>query len=144
MADIQKSEVHIEGKIAKLDSAKKLIFGWASVTVKSGETVTDLQEDIMDDSWELEKMAYRYVLHSRDGGVMHQERGVARLVESMVFTPEKLEKLGLPADSMPTGWWVGYRVDDADVWARAERGEFTGFSIGGRGIRQKVNDAVQE
>lgn len=126
------------GQIVKTDQRKRLVFGWASVMQKAdGQLVYDHQDDYMDDTWELEKMAYRYVLHYRDGGEMHQRTGVSTLVESMVFTPEKIEKLGLPAGSLPIGWWVGFKVDDENVWKNTDK--YLGFSIGGRGKREKLN-----
>lgn len=138
MADVR-VQVNLVGQVVKVDTSRQLVFGWASIAKKTdGEVVTDSQADFMDDQWELEKMAYRYVLHYRDGGEMHERRGVARLVESMVFTPEKLEKMGLATDALPMGWWVGFKVDDPQVWASAEAGKFTGFSIGGAGIREQV------
>jgi hypothetical protein len=32
------------------------------------------------------------------------------LVESFVYTPEKMATLNIPADVMPSGWWLGYQV----------------------------------
>jgi len=132
------SKVFVAGDVVKMDESRRLVFGWASIMQKAdGTTIYDSQEDFMDDTWELEKMAYRYVLHYRDGGEMHQTKGVSTLVESMVFTPEKIAKLGLPAGSLPIGWWVGFKVDDARVWANKDK--YLGFSIGGHGVRSKVD-----
>jgi hypothetical protein len=129
------------GTIQKVDEAQGLIFGWASVCVtKSGETVVDSQGDLIDIA-DLEEAAYEYVLESRDGGEMHVQKGVSRLVETMVFTPEKIEKLGLPPDALPCGWWVGFQIDDPDVLAKAKSGEYSMFSIGGSGVREVVEDA---
>lgn len=124
--------------ITKFDDERMLAFGFASVSVETdGERVVDSQDDIIEPG-ELERAAYDYVLRSRDGGVMHEQMGVARLVESFVATPEKLERLGLPADSLPQGWWVGFKVDDPEVWKRVKSGELRSFSIGGRCQRREV------
>lgn len=126
-------------QITKLDDDQRLVFGYASVAVKAdGETVVDSQDDVISPET-LEKAAYDYVLRSRDGGVMHEKMGVATLVESFVVTPEKLKALGLAEDALPQGWWVGYRVDDADVWKRVKSGELSMFSIGGRSKVRPVN-----
>lgn len=134
--------------ISKLDDDKRLAFGWASVVSKNGLPVLDRQGDYIgiDD---VEDAAYVYVEKSRVGGHMHKRtmgkadgedapHHVADMVESMVFTPEKIAKMGLPED-FPTGWWVGYRVFDDDVWEAAKSGELTGFSIHGKGIRKSVD-----
>lgn len=127
-----------EGEISKVDADKQQVFGWASIVEINGEPVVDLQGDYIDIE-EIEKSAYDYVIKSRHGGDMHARDGdvpkvVGTMIESFIVTPEKKEKLGLP-DAMPTGWWVGYQVDDPDVWDLVKSGKRTGFSIHGRGVR---------
>lgn len=108
------------------------VFGFASMAIKAdGERVVDSQDDVISPST-LENAAYDYVLRSRDGGLMHERRGVARLIESFVVTPEKLKALGLEANALPQAWFVGFKVDDPDVWKRVRSGELKAFSIGGR------------
>lgn len=128
------------GEIAKVDADKRQVFGWCSLSEIDGEPVVDLQGDYAPIE-EIEKSAYEYVVSSRKGGDMHardgdQPRHVANLVESFVVTPEKLEQMGLPSDSLPLGWWVGFKVDDDETWAKVKSGERTGFSIHGRGVRK--------
>lgn len=136
------------GTFSKLDEDKRLAFGWASVVEVNGLPVVDRQGDYIgiDD---LEDAAYVYVEKSRVGGSMHRRSGhvekgedrphhVADLVESIVFTPEKIAKMGLPSD-FPVGWWVGYRYFDDDAWADIKEGRHTGFSIHGKGIRKNID-----
>lgn len=128
------------GKIAKVDEDQRLVFGWAYIAAdKDGTVIIDKQGDFIDDPEELAKAAYDFVLESREGDLMHTEIPVSRLVESIVFTPEKLEKMGVPEGTMPTGWWVGFYVDDDDVWAGVKKGTWGAFSIGGQGVREKVD-----
>jgi Putative phage serine protease XkdF len=135
----ERQQISIDVPVEKIDEDKRLVFGWASVTTDDqGNVLVDKQGDRISDLWELEKAAYSYVVNSRDGGVNHAKRGVAELVESMVFTPEKLQKMGLPADAVPAGWWVGYRVSDDDVWAGVKSGEYRMFSVHGTGTRKAV------
>lgn len=121
--------------IKKLDEDRKLVFGWLSVAVdKSGNVVVDSQDDIIPEH-ELENAAYEFVLYSRRGDEMHAKKGVSRLVESMVFTREKQAALGIPEGVLPMcGWWVGFKVDDAEVWAKVKAGEYRAFSFGGRAV----------
>lgn len=125
-------------EFSKLDDDKKQVFGWASIVAKDGKTVVDRQRDTITPD-DLETAAYSYVLKSRDGGEMHKRRGVATLVESFVITPEKVSKLGLPDNSLPTGWWVGFQINDDDVWDKVKKGQYTGFSIHGIGKRSKMD-----
>ena len=135
-------EVEIaSGDILKTDPAKRLVFGWAYITHdKDGALNIDKSGDFADDIEEIEKSAYAYVLSSRKGDADHTNVATSDLVESIVFTPEKIEKMGLPAGSIPLGWWLGFKVHDDDTWARVERGELRAFSIHGKGTRSKVEE----
>lgn len=125
--------------ITKVDDEQRLVFGWLSVSQdENGNLIIDHQGDIIEPD-ELERMAYDFVLEARRAGEMHKRwEGVGRLVESMVFTPEKMEALGIPPGTLPVGWWVGFRIDDDEVWAKVKSGEYRAFSIGGTGIREEV------
>ncbi|MBQ3337563.1 MAG: hypothetical protein IJG80_09185 [Selenomonadaceae bacterium] len=124
----------LTGKITKRDDDKFLVFGWASMA-----DVTDSQGDVISLDT-LEKAAYDFVLHSRTGGEMHSVMGVASLVESIVFTPKKLEAFGLAKDALPPGWWVGFKVHDTETWQKIKNGAYNDFSIGGRAIREAVSN----
>src|SRR5574340_804681 len=111
----------IFGEIAKTEIDKQQIFGWASVISENGSPVEDTQGDIISES-DLEKSAYSFALNSRNAGEMHQRtRGVGRMIESMVFTPEKQKALGISLGKV--GWWVGFKIDDPDVWEKIKSGE---------------------
>lgn len=122
------------------DSEERLVFGWASVADRAdGETITDHQGDIVEIS-ELEHAAYDFVQFFREGSEMHERGGldIAVLVESVVFTPEKIAALGLKDGDLPNGWWVGFRVLDDGVWDKIKDGTYKMFSIEGAAIRQTV------
>lgn len=137
--DVEKGYDTLDGEftIEKADEKKGLVFGWASVIRKNGKVVVDRQNDVIEDDWEMEKAAYRYVLTSRVGGHEHVKKGVSVLVESMAFTDEKCEALGLP-DSFPRGWWVGYQITDKEVMKNMVAGKYTGFSVHGTGKRTQL------
>jgi len=130
-------KVKADTVIAKVANEHKLVFGWANVIkTEDGKVLLDRQGDFIDDEWELEKAAYAYMLDSRDGGVMHAKTGVATTVESMMFTDEKVEAMGIAKGLIPTGWWIGMQVHDDDVWSGIKKGDFSGFSIHGKGVRK--------
>lgn len=138
---VEEFDVVWRGEISKVDDDKRQVFGWASIVEMNGEPVVDLQGDYISVD-EIEKSAYDYVHKSRKGGDMHKRAGndphhVSDMIESFVVTPEKKEKLGLPAE-FPVGWWVGYQVHDDETWNLVKSGKRTGFSIHGSGTRKAM------
>jgi hypothetical protein len=136
------------GTISKVSEDRRLVFGWCSISKVDGKPVVDLQGDYVPIET-TEEAAYKYVISSRKGGDMHRrvaKFGVGRdepfhtadLVESFVVTQEKLDALGLSSDQLPLGWWVGFKVNDDEQWARVKKGERPGFSIHGSGRRVSV------
>ena len=131
--------------ILKSDGDQRLVFGWASVSVTvDGEQVEDLQGDAVDPE-ELEKAAYQYVLDFRDAGEMHDQglRKKARLVESCVFTPEKLKAMRIPAGTVPLGWWVGFYVEAAEEAESIKDAPYAMSSIEGRGEREPAEKSAR-
>ena len=127
-------------KVQKSNDEKRLAFGWASISQdEEGKTLIDLAGDIIEPET-LEKAAYNFVMLYREGGEMHERGDCAVLVESIVFTPEKLKALGLAEDALPTGWWIGFYVTDDDVWEKVKSGEYPMFSIEGKAIREEVKE----
>lgn len=132
-------EITWSGEIAKMDSSKRQVFGFAMVTHIDGEPVIDRQGDYTPLE-EIEKAAYTYVIESRKGGDMHERDGdnprhTADLMESFVITPEKLAQMGLEENALPHGWWVGFKVNDDKQWEDVVAKRRTGFSIHGSGRR---------
>ena len=132
---------HEPGVIQKTDDDQRIVFGWAYVTHrKDGLLNVDKSGEFVDGIEEIEKAAYDFVLRSRQGDADHSTTVTSEMVESIVFTPEKIEKMGLPAGSVPLGWWVGFKIADEPTWQRVKKGELRAFSIGGRGTRKAVDD----
>ena len=125
-------------KIQKSDSERMQIFGWASVAVtEDGTTLEDWQGDVIDPG-DLENAAYTFVNLYREGGEMHVRGGTAYLIESVMFTKEKMESMGIPEGTLPEGWWVGFQVTDADVWEKLKDGTYSMFSVEGTGEREEI------
>ena len=124
--------------IAKVDEDRQIVFGWANVCIRcSGETVIDSHEDTIEPD-ELEVAAYNFVLSMGEMGERHRGVTKGRLIESMFFTPEKLQLLGLKKNALPIGWWTGFHVQDKKAWARVKRGEHKMFSIQGMARREEA------
>jgi Putative phage serine protease XkdF len=129
-----------EFQVAKADDAERLVFGWASVSVaKDGSEVWDSDSEHIP-SGDLEQAAYEFVLNSRESGTDHDGGPVrGQLVESLVTTVEKQERMGLEPGSLPVGWWVGFHVDDDDAWSSVTGGDRVMFSIEGMAQREEVD-----
>lgn len=124
--------------ILKSDDERREVFGWASVAVRvDGGIITDYQDDVID-IYDLEKAAYEFTAEFGTAGEMHQRGGVGRLIESVVFTKEKTTAMGITPGTVPEGWWVGFHIDDAEVWEKIKNGEYRMFSIEGTAVREKI------
>jgi hypothetical protein len=124
--------------ITKADGDQNLVFGWANVSIrKDGEQVEDSQGDLIDPG-DLEMAAYQFNLDFRETGVMHEGEAVGYLIESFMVTPEKLTKMGLATDALPTGWFVGFYVPDDEVFAKVKDKTFSMFSIQGHAVKEEV------
>ena len=125
-------------RIQKSNDEKMQAFGWASVAItENGETIEDWQGDLLEPE-ELEKAAYNYVRLYREGGEMHIRGGTAVLIESIVFTNEKMQAMGIPEGVLPVGWWIGFQVTDQEVWEKVKDGTYSMFSIEGEAGRVEV------
>lgn len=125
--------------IQKIDESNNLVFGWANVSVrKSGEQIVDYQRETIDID-DLEMAAYQFCLDFRETGEMHKGNAKGYLVESFVVTKQKLALMGLPEDSLPLGWWVGFYVPDDSVFAKIKDGTYKMFSIQGTGAKEYVD-----
>ena len=124
--------------IAKAEDTKRRVFGWGSVVVtKEGETLVDLQGDVIDIT-DLEEAMYGYVAESRMLTFDHAGAPRGTLIESMVFTPDKISALGIPEGALPLGAWLGFEIaTDADYQLVKERGLLM-FSIEGRAVPEEV------
>lgn len=131
-----------EFTITKSDDDQHLVFGWALISErKNGEEICDLQGDMVSPE-ELEKAAYEYVLNWHTGGEEHDPflQNKCRMVESVVFTEEKLKAMGIPGGIVPLGWWIGFKVDDERTWELVKNGTYQMFSIAGKGKRVPVRN----
>ena len=122
----------------KAREAEQLVSGWANVSVNAnGSVPLDWQDDIILPEI-LEKAAINFMLDYRSSGVMHEGSAVGTVVESIVFTKDKQEALGIPEGILPIGWFITVKVHDADVFAKVKDGTYKMFSIQGtcRRIKQ--------
>lgn len=130
--------VDVNFNISKSRDDEQLVSGWASVSVnKDGSIPLDWQDDVIIPE-ELEKAAINFMLESRGSGEMHQGQSKGSVVESIVFTKEKQEVLGIPEGVLPQGWFITVKVHDPEAFAKVKDGTYKMFSIQGTSRRVKI------
>ena len=144
--DAIEPDTELPFKITKMDAEQQKVFGWAFVSQRGDFLIVDKQGDIILPE-DLELGAHDFALHSRSQGDMHNATdGVPNrhgdMIELLVFTKDKADA-GLVAKDLDTGeqmygWFVGFKVDDPQLWEAHKRGERPEFSIGGRGRRVEI------
>ena len=127
----------MESQVVKYDDDRQFVFGFFSVIEVDGDTVVDKQGDIISEA-ELENAAYQFVLKFREASDAHLPGAApGQLIESIVFTHEKQEALGI--DLGKVGWWGGFWIEDVEVWKKIRKGDYKAFSIeGGCVSREEV------
>lgn len=129
--------VTITCKLTKADDSLQTVFGFASIAVLAdGAPVTDAHGDQIALA-DLEVAAYEFIGNGGVSGEDHAGDTDGVIVESMVFTPDKLEALGLAKDALPGAWWVGVYLEDRAAYERAKTSK-TAFSIEGKAEREAL------
>ncbi|RYF52405.1 MAG: hypothetical protein EOO38_00270 [Cytophagaceae bacterium] len=117
--------------IVKADSEKQICYG---------EVLNPLTVDSQND-WltpaDIEKAAHDYMMTSRVIGSEHGEPINASVVESFI-APQDLDFVSPSGPvQVPKGTWlIGVKVSDPKQWALVKSGEYSGFSVGGMGVRE--------
>ena len=121
-------------EILKVDRDRRIVWGWASVSTVKGELVVDRQGDRISPR-EMEKMADGFMRSTRAAKAMHEGDDVGEVIHSLPLTKELADALDIQTDR--EGWITGTYVKSDAEWAKVLRGEYAGYSIGGR-ARRKV------
>lgn len=128
--------------IKKYYDDEQLVFGWASVAKdKDGNRPIEWQGDEIE-MFEMEPAVYDFVLTQGITKEMHRvEKAKGQVVESVIFTKEKMAAMGIPEGTVPEGWWVGFKLADKDTFMKVKAGIYKMFSIEGKGIRTPIGGA---
>ena len=125
MSKIQKAQVV---PIFKIDEAKRLVYGKALVP-----DIEDTQEDIVSKE-DVELAAHGFMINMQkqiydkpsEIGLQHMTFGVdVYVVESYI-------------DKEDSSWILVTKVESDDIWDKVQKGEITGYSIGGKGKRTPI------
>jgi hypothetical protein len=119
--------------IMKADRAKQIVY----CVVLAPEEL-DIQDDFMlaDD---IEETAHDYLLNSRVIGSDHSQAIEAAPVESYLAPVDfSMEGQYGPQEVKKGSWILGIKIFDPQEWSKVEDGSYTGVSVGGFGLRDKM------
>jgi hypothetical protein len=122
-------------EIMKVDDDERMIYGWASVTKRSGEDVVDKQGDIIEDDV-LVHAATEFMKDVRTAKAMHTGDQIGEVVHSFPVVADIAKSLGITSEN--SGWIVGVFVKSDKVWQKVKSGELKAFSIGGSATREEA------
>lgn len=119
--------------IMKADRAKQIVY---CVVIEPDDV--DEQGDVMFED-DIEETAHDYMLNSRVVGSDHEQPIEAAPVESYI-APVDFEMEGpFGVQTVKKGSWVlGLKIFDPKEWSKVEDGSYTGVSIGGFGLRDRI------
>lgn len=124
--------------ITKSKEDEGLVSGWANVARNAdGSLPLDWQDDIIRPEV-LEKAAINFMLEYRASGEMHKGSEQGTVVESIVFTKEKQQAIGIPEGTIPEGWFITVKIHNPEVFEKVKKGQYKMFSIQGNAKRVKL------
>ena len=142
ISDIEDKEITKLEPVIK-DNSQHLLFGWAYVAKgKNNEQVIDHSGEFVkeEDFKDLETAIYGFNMAFRDSDIRHSCIAKGTLVESMVFTKEKMEKMGIPEGIVPIGVWVGFHFSDDEDWNEIRKMSSPMFSLFGSATKEIIEE----
>lgn len=131
-------------EIIKVDRRLGIAFGFAIICkeIKDGkvEDYYDLQGDNIPEDVMLKAACEFALSESRVGKVQHDKESRQGKVADVAFVFPLTEDVakGLGIQTERYGLLIGYKPTDMSVLDDIEKGIYTGFSLGGDGIREEV------
>lgn len=122
-----------EVEFVKLNEELGLLLGFAIVCTEDGEPHFDLQGDHIPEDAML-KAATDFMQQSRAAKEMHRGDRIGDVVFAFPLTTEVAKSLSI--ETKRTGLLVGVRPTE-EVLEKARKGEYRGFSIGGKRIKDE-------
>ena len=126
---------------ARFDDENNLIFGWGYVAIKKdGQQVIDFSKERVteENMKDLELAVYGFNVGGRRSGFGHQGPARGYLVESMVFTKEKMIKMEITEDSLPQAVWLGFWFPNDEDYDFIKKMKSPMFSMEGSAIKEVI------
>jgi hypothetical protein len=109
------------------DEARHIVYG---VVLQPG--VTDSQKDDVS-APEIEQAAHRFLVNYRKHDVAHAEQPAGVETVESYIAPSDMVIEGRPV--LKGSWVMATHVSDPQVWEQVVKGDLTGYSMGGSGVR---------
>lgn len=123
--DADRSTV-VEKRIKLVKGDQQIVYG---IVLEPG--TVDLQGDTLTPS-EIRKAAHNFMMKSQRIGVEHVRPANTSIIESYI-APVDFSCNGQPVRK--GSWVMAVKIHDPELWDAVKRGEITGFSIAGTGVR---------
>lgn len=130
MTDTLKPICSISCEVIKTDASRRLVFGLAIVCKVDGEDYYDLQDEHIPEDVMLDA-ALDFAKSARVAKEMHEGDPVGMFPFIFPLTTEIAKALEI--ETAKTGMLVAMQPD-VDRFELFEKGDLTGFSVGGRGL----------
>lgn len=135
--DLGKFVKFADAEVAKIDEALGMVFGFATVSKEAGQDYFDVQDDHIPEA-SMIKAAADFMMSPRIVKEMHSGDARGQIVFAFPLTTDIAKALDIQTER--TGLIIGMKPDAA-MLAKFVSGELTGFSIGGRRVKDETIDA---
>lgn len=119
----------MSNNVIKVDTARRLVFGWAQVCTKNGAEYFDTDNQHIPESVTLDAWA-DFMRNGRVNKAMHSGDQVGDVAFAFPAYDDIFKSLGLQIGDQ-SGIIVGVYVQDDDVLNKYHTGVYKGFSVGG-------------
>ena len=129
-------DFEIRAEVAKVDTSLGLVMGWAIICKEDGVPYFDTQEDHVPESSMMEAAAD----FAKSGAMaceQHTREDAGTYLFMWPMTTDVAKAFGI--ETKKTGLMVALKPD-AEMLAKYESGELTGFSIGGTRVTDETVD----
>lgn len=128
------TEKFFKADVVKVDAPLGLVFGWGIICKQDGEDYWDVQDDqIPEDS--MLRAATKFMQGARAAKEMHSGEQVGQILFAYPLTTDVAKAMGIT--SKQTGLMLAMKPASQAILEKYQKGEYTGFSIGGRRIKDE-------
>jgi len=148
LSDIEDKETKFEPMIK--DDSNHCLFGWAYVAkdLDNKQIVDHSEEFVKEEDFEdLELATYLFNIAFRQSDIRHSCIAKGLLIDSMVFTKEKVEamrKSKLLKGDIALGVWMGFWFPEDEDWDEIQKMDAPMFSLYGSAIKELIEDEEVE
>lgn len=133
----------IRSEILKVDDELGIVFGWGIVCELDGEPYFDTQDDYISES-EMLAASADFMVKSREMDANHQRVQTGDVVFAMPMTKDVAAayNMELPRNNdgqTVSGFMLAVKPHDDAELAKFKDGTYTGFSLEGMAIRERVD-----